>query len=87
MYYVYTLYSFRKKKLYYGYTRDLKRRLDQHQKNNRPYSFTRGGNVELIHYEAYKNEKDAREREKFFKTGWGRRYIRKILKNYLLSIK
>ena len=40
-------------------------------------------NLELIFYEAYANEKDARERERFFKSGWGRNHIQKILKNYL----
>lgn len=39
----------------------------------------------LIYYEAYHNKDDAYEREKYMKTGWGKRYIKKILFNYLHS--
>lgn len=37
---------------------------------------------EIIFYEAYKNKKDAFDREQFLKTGWGRNYIKRVLKNY-----
>lgn len=37
----------------------------------------------LIYYEAYRNEKDAFQREKWLKTGWGRNQIKKSLSNYL----
>ncbi|MDD4996273.1 MAG: GIY-YIG nuclease family protein [Patescibacteria group bacterium] len=46
-----------KKKIYIGYTDDLKRRFKEHRKKN----------PELIYYEAYKSEKDARNREKKLK--------------------
>jgi len=82
MYYVYVLFSLKCNTFYYGFTENLRTRLSQHQnglsiatKGKRP--------LELVYYEAYKNKKDALEREKFFKTGWGRKYIKKILKNYL----
>ncbi len=35
------------------------------------------------YYEAYLNKMDAIGREKFLKSGSGRRYINKQLKNYL----
>ena len=31
--------------------------------------------MKLVYYEAYLDEDEARERERYFKTGWGRRYV------------
>lgn len=66
MYYVYILKSKRDKKLYIGSTCDLRKRLYMHNaglvfstKYRRPF--------ELIYYEAYKSEKDARKRESSLK--------------------
>ena len=53
MYYVYLIRDKQTKETYIGYTNDLKRRLKEHQDKN----------PELIYYEAYKSEKDARKRE------------------------
>ena len=39
--------------------------------------------IKLIYYEACIDEKDARAREKYLKSGMGKRYIRNRLKNYL----
>ena len=82
MYYVYTLFSKRYHELYKGFTNDLDKRWKEHKKglvastrDKRP--------LDLIFYEAYKNKEDALNREKYFKTGWGRNYLRNILKNYL----
>ena len=68
MYYVYILKSLKDKRLYIGYTSNLKLRHKEHcdgmvksTANRRP--------LELIYYEAYKNEKDARNREKYLKGG------------------
>ncbi len=58
MYYVYILKNKDNASLYIGYTKDLKQRLRQHQSTK---------NVELIYYEAYTSEKDAKEREKKLK--------------------
>jgi predicted GIY-YIG superfamily endonuclease len=38
---------------------------------------------ELIYYEAYLHQQDATTREKFFKTQWGRNYLKRVLKNYM----
>lgn len=66
MFYFYILRSLKDKNLYFGYTDDLKERLKDHNsgrvtstKNRRP--------LEVIYYEAYKSEKDARERERQIK--------------------
>jgi len=66
MFYFYTLQSLKDKDLYFGYTQDLKQRVKEHNagrvtatKDRRP--------LECIYYEAYKSEKDARERERQIK--------------------
>jgi putative endonuclease len=81
MFYVYVLRSVNDSKLYSGYTSDLKSRFRYHNqgkvestKNRRPFK--------LIYYEAYLYQQDATSREKFFKTQWGRNYIKRVLKNY-----
>ncbi len=81
MYYIYILESIKDKRLYSGYTNDLKRRFQEHNdgkvdstKNRLP--------LKLIYYEAYLEQEDATKREKFFKTQWGRNYLKKILAKY-----
>lgn len=82
MHYVYLLQSKKDKTFYTGCTTDLKKRLILHNagkvestRNKKPYM--------LIYYEAFVNEKDAYQREKWLKTGWGRNQIKTMLKNYL----
>jgi len=82
MHYVYILQSLKNKKLYIGYTNNLKKRLQEHNSGKslatkpfRPYK--------LIFYEAFLDKKDAKAREEYLKSGWGLRSIRKMLKNYL----
>lgn len=81
MFYTYILLSLKDRKLYVGYSADLKSRVKYHNdgkvlatKNRHPF--------ELIYYEAFKNQQDATTREKFYKTGWGRAHLKKILSNY-----
>ena len=57
MYYVYLIKTLNTGKTYIGLTNDLKRRPREHQKKK----------PELIYYEAYRSEMDAREREKKLK--------------------
>lgn len=82
MHYFYILQSLKNKKLYFGQTTDLKSRLKSHNngenkatKPNIPY--------ELIYYSAFKNEKDAINCEKYFKTIAGWKRIHKMLENTL----
>ena len=85
MYYVYILKSIKDKKLYVGCTKDLKKRINMH--NSRQVFSTKFRRpFEIIYYEAYKNKEDAFEREKFLKTGWGRNYIRQVLKHYFENL-
>jgi len=75
MYYVYLLRSETTEKLYIGYSKDLKKRLLEH--NNKVTKSTRFGIPwKLIYYEAFNNKKDALREEKFLKTGKGRERIK-----------
>ncbi|MFC1613129.1 GIY-YIG nuclease family protein [Patescibacteria group bacterium] len=79
-FYVYVLKS--KKKLnqsYVGYTTDLKVRYKQHNSGN-VKSTKLYCPWELIFYEAYKSKKDAKRREKYFKTTKGRKALKIMLK-------
>jgi len=82
MYFAYVLYSKSKNRLYYGFTSDLKRRLEEHQRGL-VQTTQKMLPVILIYLEGYINENDARRREKFFKSGRGREFIRGQLKNTL----
>ncbi|MBI4090452.1 MAG: GIY-YIG nuclease family protein [Candidatus Komeilibacteria bacterium] len=68
--------------LYYGYTNDLKKRLQKHQAG-KVFATKARLPIKLIYYEAYTNEEDARNHERYFKSGWGRNYVKKILINTL----
>ncbi len=81
MYYVYVLRSDKDKKLYSGYTHDLRKRFEAHNKGEVKVTKHRIP-FSIIYYEAYQNQQDATAREKYFKTQWGRNYLKKILKNY-----
>lgn len=78
MYYVYILHSTIDKRLYTGSTPDLKKRFRKHNsglvrstKNRKP--------LNLIYYEAYKLPEDGRRREKYLKSGSGRKELAKQL--------
>ena len=83
--YVYVLQSRKHKKLYVGYTDDLKKRFQEHNRrlntSTKPFS-----PWQLIHYEAYRHEKDAKRREKYLKTSQGSRLLKRMLKEYFYSI-
>lgn len=66
--------------LYIGFTNNLKHRLIQHARGEALSTKSRLP-VKLIHYEYFINEKDAKAREKFLKSGYGRKQLKEILKN------
>ncbi|MEI8068010.1 MAG: GIY-YIG nuclease family protein [Candidatus Shapirobacteria bacterium] len=68
MFYVYILKSIKDGNIYTGYTSNLKRRIIEHNlgkvistKNRHP--------LNLIYYEGYLNKEDAKNREKYLKSG------------------
>ncbi|MHB1686248.1 MAG: GIY-YIG nuclease family protein [Ignavibacteriaceae bacterium] len=75
MYYVYILLSQKDDHRYIGYTKDLGRRLSEHNsglvkstKNRKP--------LKLVYFEEYEEKSTAMNREKYFKSGFGRKYLK-----------
>ena len=82
MFYVYLLHSARDNGFYIGFSTDLKRRLSEHTRGASCATKSRGP-WKLIYYEAYTERQDAEGREKFLKSGAGRRFLRAQLRHYL----
>ena len=85
MYYVYVLLSKRDGKFSTGSTGNVKERVEEHNrgygrstKNRRPFK--------LIYYEACLNKEDAMQREKYLKSGMGKKYLKNHLKHYLSDL-
>ena len=83
-YYVYVLKSLHKDFLYVGFTTDLQKRFREHN-NGEELSTKHYAPFDLIHYEAYRNKKDAKRREEYFKTTKGKTTLRSMLKEYFES--
>ncbi|MCL5004832.1 MAG: GIY-YIG nuclease family protein [Patescibacteria group bacterium] len=82
MFYAYIIQSKKDKRLYTGFTNDLRKRFKQH--NEGKSAWTKGrGPWNLIYYEACLDEEDAKMREKYLKTGMGKRYLKNRLKRFL----
>ena len=79
MYYVYVLQSLKDKKLYYGMTTDLEKRVKQHNKGKVKSTRSRRP-LKIIYFEEAENRKKARSKEKYFKSGFGRKYIKNKIK-------
>ena len=74
MYYVYLLKNQTKSEIYIGYSENLRRRIKEHTPKN----------PELVYYEAYKSEKDARGLEMRLKQhGQTKRRLKERLQNSL----
>lgn len=79
MYYIYVLQSEKDGNLYTGYTPDLRKRILRH--NNGVVQSTKYRiPFKLLYYEACVDMKDARARERYLKTGMGKRYLKNRLK-------
>ena len=82
-YYVYVLKSINDNFIYVGYTEDLRRRFEEHN-NSKGISTKKYAPFEIIHYEAYRNSKDAKRRENYLKTTKGKTTLRFMLQNHLM---
>ena len=78
--YVYILEN-NEKRLYIGYTTNLRKRFREH---NRKLTVSTKAYApwKLIHYEAYFNEEDAQRRERYLKTNQGNKMLKFMLKKY-----
>ncbi len=83
-YYVYVLKSTKDDLLYSGFTSDLKRRISEHNLGLQESTKNRVP-LELIYYEWCLNKADAIRREKYLKSGVGKKYIYGRLKEYLAA--
>lgn len=81
-YYAYVLRSKKDGMWYIGSTGDLRKRVWEHQNGKGGYTKGRGP-FELIYYEAYRTEADARSREKQLKSGPGRAYLKQRITRFL----
>jgi len=79
MFYVYIIQSEKDGRLYKGMTQNLENRIREHNrgktkttKHFKPWK--------LLYYEEFPDRIQARAREKYFKSGGGRRFIYKHLK-------
>ena len=79
MFYTYVLYSKKDKRLYIGYSADLKTRIEHHLKGQVSITKNRLPLI-LAYYEAFIDKKAARDQELFYKTGQGRRVLKSRLK-------
>lgn len=82
MYYVYILRDSKSGRFYTGYTSDLRKRLAEHQGGKSIYTSKRNS-YELIYYEACMNGSDAIARDKYLKTGMGKRFLKNRNKRFL----
>lgn len=80
-YYVYILYNKIKNFIYIGYSENILKRFKEHNsglsKSTKLYI-----PLDIIHYEAYRNMKDAKRREKYLKTNKRRITLMTMLKEY-----
>jgi putative endonuclease len=79
MQYTYVLVSEKDGNFYTGLTGDLERRLDLHNAGEVPSTKHRRP-FRLVYYEACLSRQDAAAREKYLKSGMGKRFLRNRLK-------
>ncbi|MFC1649579.1 GIY-YIG nuclease family protein [Patescibacteria group bacterium] len=76
MYYTYVLRSKKDKKIYIGWTSNLKGRFEKHNKGL--VRSTKGRiPFKLVYYEACLSKQKAIKREKYLKSGYGRSFLKK----------
>ena len=84
MHYVYVLRSVTDAGLYIGYSTNLRRRFAQHNEGS-AFATSHRGPGKLIYYEAYIEQPDALARERYLKSGGGRKFLKSQLRHYLIK--
>ncbi|MCO6359141.1 GIY-YIG nuclease family protein [Roseivirga pacifica] len=78
MFWVYAISSIRRNYIYVGLTSDLDGRIDRHNKGyertTKPYA-----PFKLIYSETHSTRAEARKREKYFKSGVGKEFLRGLI--------
>jgi len=83
-YYVYVLQSIKDGKNYTGYTKDLELRFEQHKRGEVQSTKYRLP-LKIIYYEWCEVIEDAKHREKYLKTHYGKMYLKNRLKSYFIG--
>lgn len=81
-YYTYLLQSDVDKQFYTGFTTNLENRLSMHNSGKVASTKSRTP-FKLVYFEACLNEQDARARERYLKSGMGKRYLKNRIKSFL----
>ena len=84
-YCVYVLQGEKDLLLYHGFTRNIRKRLIDHNKGGTKSTSTRRP-LKLVFCEFYISKKDAQRREKYLKTTQGKRMLRLMLRDTLATI-
>lgn len=80
IYFVYLLQSVKDGSFYVGFTTDLQRRLKEHNSGHSNYS-SKHGPWKLIYFEEFKTLEEAVARERYLKTGAGRKFRKKLIES------
>ncbi|HDL77483.1 MAG TPA: GIY-YIG nuclease family protein [Lentisphaerae bacterium] len=78
MYWVYVLQSETEGRMYVGMTEDPERRLQEHNAGKSKWT-RRFRPWRMVHTECYETKREALNREKYLKSGWGRRWLKRRL--------
>ncbi|MEX1138647.1 MAG: GIY-YIG nuclease family protein [Bacteroidota bacterium] len=86
MYWTYVLWSARLRKRYTGATDNVHKRLLEHNRSQTPFT-SRGIPWILIHHEPFATFSEAKQRERFLKSGVGRQWLDQQFPQYTRSNK
>ena len=75
MHYVYVLRSLKERGFYIGCSANIRKRFNEHVSGG-SFATSHRGPWQLIYYEAYLNQADALGRERYLKSGAGRRFLK-----------
>ena len=82
MHYVYVLRLTSDEGFYIGYSANLRKRFQEHVQDD-SFATSYRGPWKLIYYEAYLERDDALGRERYLKSGSGRKFLKAQLRHYL----
>jgi len=82
MYFVYALISKKDKSFYIGFSKHIKRRVEEHN-NGKVASTKTKRPLVLLFCEGYLSKKDALRRERYFKSSKGKTTLKQILRESL----
>ena len=80
--YVYILQSEKNNNFYVGYTKNIQRRIKEHN-SGKVFSTKNRIPLKLVYWEGCLSQDDAMKREKYLKSSWGKRYIKNRISQYL----